>query len=452
MSDRLENQAEILKLGRLLAVDPEELEFLSAVPASAIRGYRELVTERLFDADADMFRRIGAAAKLLPSGLIAQVAQRAFGPLLCARAVGAIDPGKALDVLKRLPPEFVADATVEVDPRRVAPLIANVPEDIVVPVARLLGQRGEYVAMGRFLAYVPDHLIATAIGALSDEALLRTAFVLEHMDRLDHAVSLLPSARIPGVIGEASALGLWSEALNLLDHLTDARRAPIADVVAGQSPEVVTELVAAVSENGIWDSLLPVVRVMSDASRERLALMPAFHESATLRAIIAAAADSEDGLWRDLAPLINALPPEIVAVAAEIAGELDDEQLERIVREAAPTPEVATPLVALVAPMPAAARERIAALVVQIAASEPLIVQTFVEAAARDDLWSEFVSLLEVVPPDATELLAEVIAQLPRTTGVIIASALRQPGVQELLDQIPANLRAAIEQAAQQGS
>src|SRR5207248_1022865 len=148
MSERLDNRAEVAKLARLVAVDPAELDFLEGLPSRALREYREEATERLFEADAAMFRRVGAAAKLIPSGLIASIAQRAFGPLLCARAAGAVETSKALDVLRRLPPEFVAEATIEVDPRRVVDLIAAVPRETVVPVARILGERREYVTMG----------------------------------------------------------------------------------------------------------------------------------------------------------------------------------------------------------------------------------------------------------------------------------------------------------------
>jgi len=84
--------------------------------------------------------------------------------------------------------------TIQLDPRRVAAIISRVPEELVVPVAAELGKRAEHVTMGRFLAYVPDHAVVAAMTALSDEAMLRTAFVLEHKDRLDHALGLLLKA------------------------------------------------------------------------------------------------------------------------------------------------------------------------------------------------------------------------------------------------------------------
>ncbi len=150
MSEVLQARAEVLKLERLLGVEQGELGFLERLPSEQTRELREQITTQLFDSSAGMLGRVGAAAKLLPSALIARIAVNSFGPLLCARAAGAVEPAKAIDVCRRVPPDFLADATIEVDPRRVAEIIAGVPEEIVPPVAAELARRREYVTMGRF--------------------------------------------------------------------------------------------------------------------------------------------------------------------------------------------------------------------------------------------------------------------------------------------------------------
>lgn len=322
MNQRLETSAEVLKLARLIDVEPADLAFLESVPPDELRELREGVTDRIFDAGARSLKRVAAGAKLLPSPLVATIAVKSFGALLCARAAGAVDPAKAIDVAKRLPSDFLADVTIQLDPRRVAAIISRVPVGLVVPVAAELGEREEHVTMGRFLAYVPDEAVVAAMAALSDEALLRTAFVLEHKERLDHALGLLPPERLPGIIANASRLGLWPEALDLLEHLSDVRRGPVADVVADQDPEVIEGLVAAVSGAGIWENLLPVVRVMSEEHCLRLAAHPAFHREAVLREVLAAAAGG--GLWVDLVPLLRALPDPVLALVPPLLVELPD--------------------------------------------------------------------------------------------------------------------------------
>lgn len=412
MSERLDARAEVLKLARLLTVEDSELEFLGELPPNALRQYREAATERLFDADAATFRRVGSAARLVPSPIVASIAQRAFGPLLCARAAGCVDEGKALDVLRRLPAEFVAEATVEVDPRRVAGLIPKVPQELVVPVARLLGEREEYVTMGRFLAYVPDHVITAAIGALSDEAMLRTAFVLEHKDSLDHAVGLLPPARLPGIIASASDLGLWAEALDLLDHLSEERLGPIAETVAAQNEAAIGKLVSAVSAGGLWDSLLPVVRLMSEDSLTRLVEVPVFHDPAILAEIIDSAATSSSGLWQDLAPLIDALPAEVHLQAAEIASRLPADRLAAILRDAVDAPKALPPLGSLVGAMDEEGKRKVGKAVQAVAEDDPGVLRAIIEAAARDGFWAQLAPLLAQLPHATQTAVAGVAAAL----------------------------------------
>jgi hypothetical protein len=351
MSERLDARAEVLKLARLLDVKPDELSYLSALPSAELRELRGKATDRLFTS-APGLARSAAAAKLIPSGLVATIAQRAFGPMLCARAAGGADTAKAIDVARRLPAGFLADVAVHLDPRRTAEIIAEVPEEVVVPVAEELGNRREHVTMGRFLAFVPDRAIAAAIGALDDETMLRTAFVLEHKDRLDHAIGLLPPERLPGIIDTAARLELWSEAFDLLAHVSDERLGPIAEVVADLPEDTVAALVGAVSADGLWETLLPVVRLMADDARVRVAAMPAFHENEVLADILrAATAEDADGLWVELVPLVEALPIDAHTRMAGLVAELDPRALHVILAEATEAPDTTETLLRLVGRM-----------------------------------------------------------------------------------------------------
>ena len=353
MSERLDVRAEVLKIARLLDLDEVDVGYLGDVSAADLRDFRDKATDRLFTS-APGLARSAAVAKLVPSKLVATIAQRAFGPVLCARAAGGADPGKAVDVAKHLPPTFLADVAIHLDPRRVATIIAGVPTELVGPVAQELERRAEFVTMGRFLAFVPDQAVATAIGALTDETMLRTAFVLEHKDRLDHAIGLLPPERLPEIIHTASRLDLWSEALDLLHHVSDERKGPIADLISELPAEVVSELVAAVSADDLWSSLLPVVRVMQPEARVAVAGMSAFHTSAVLADILGSAI--ADDLWLDLVPLVDALPPEALTLLAGAVADLPDERLIGLVSEATAAPETMDTLLRIVTEMDPVAR------------------------------------------------------------------------------------------------
>ena len=353
MSERLDVRAETLKIARLLDLEEEDVAYLGGVPSADLSDFRAKATDRLFES-APGLARAAAVARLIPSRLVATIAQRAFGPMLCARAAGGADPGKAVDVARHLPADFLADVAIHLDPRRVATIIAGVPTELVAPVAREQEQRHEYVTMGRFLAFVPDAAIATAMGALTDETMLRTAFVLEHKDRLDHAIGVLPPERLPGVIRTASELDLWSEALDLLQHVSDERKGPIAEVIAELPAELVSDLVGAVTTNELWSNLLPVVRVMRPESRLDIAAMPAFHTPAVLADILDSA--TADGLWLDLVPLVDALPPEVLTSVADAVADLPDERLVGLVSEATAAPDTMDLLLRIVTQMEPAAR------------------------------------------------------------------------------------------------
>ncbi len=360
MSERLDVRAEILKLARLLDLEEADLAYLGDVAAADLREFRAEATDRLFTS-APGLARSAAVAKLIPSKLVATIAQRAFGAVLCARAAGGADPGKAVDVAKHLPPAFLADVAIHLDPRRVAAIIAGVPMELVVPVAEELERRGEFVTMGRFLAFVPDQAIAAAIGALTDEAMLRTAFVLEHKDRLDHAIGVLPPERLPEIIHTASRLDLWSEALDLLHYVSDERKGPIADLLAELPQAVVSELVAAVSADDLWSSLLPVVRVMQPEARVAVAGKSAFHTSAVLAEILDSAI--ADDLWLDLVPLVDALPPEALTLVAEAVADLSAERLSGLVSEATAAPQTMDTLLRIVTRMDPTGRRPVVAAI-----------------------------------------------------------------------------------------
>ena len=91
--------------------------------------------------------------------LTALIAQKAFGPLLCARIAGVLATEHAIALADRMPAQFLSDLAVELDPRRCSAIISGMPAEQVAEVAEILGQRAEYVAMGRFVGHMTDEAI-----------------------------------------------------------------------------------------------------------------------------------------------------------------------------------------------------------------------------------------------------------------------------------------------------
>lgn len=234
----LESRAEVLKLARLLKTPAERLDFLEQVAADDIRALREQATDVLFDANLGVLQRMAAASKLLPVSVLGRIAEKVFGPLLCARLAGLIDVARGVDVAGRLSPAFLADVAAELDPRRASRIIAGIPADTVREVAHELVGRQDWITIGRFVGHLPDGTVSATLDAVHDEALLRVAFVLDEKERIDHVVDLLPGTRFPGLAAAAAEHDLWPLTFDLLTHLSPAHQQRLTDAVADLEPGV----------------------------------------------------------------------------------------------------------------------------------------------------------------------------------------------------------------------
>ncbi len=306
MSSPLNVEVEILKLARLVSCEPAELAYLRQVDPQDIRDLREQVTVVMFDADRQMLQRVAAAARLIPTKLAAIVGERAFGPLLCARLTGLLEPSRAVDVAARLPTPFLADLAVELDPRRASRVIAEIPPKQIGEITKVLAEREEYIAMGGFVGHLSEAALRAAIAVVSDETLLRTAYVIESKGSIGALVATLPDERLESIIATAAAADLWIEALDVLGHVSERQRGQLGDIAAGQADAVLDGMVRAAQRELLWDDVLPVTRAMSDDSRARFARLKSIHTRPVLASIVDAA--SRHALWPELLQLLPLLP------------------------------------------------------------------------------------------------------------------------------------------------
>ncbi|SFB61619.1 hypothetical protein SAMN05216266_12852 [Amycolatopsis marina] len=254
----LESRAEVLKLARLLKTPAERLDFLEQVDAVDIRRLREQATDVLFDANLGVLQRMAAASKLLPVSVLGRIAEKVFGPLLCARLAGLIDVSRGVDVARRLSPAFLSDVAAELDPRRARRIIAGIPADTVREVAHELVGRQDWITIGRFVGHLPDRTVSATLDAVHDEALLRVAFVLDEKERIDHVVDLLPSTRFPGLAAAAAEHDLWPLAFDLLTHLRPANQERLISAVAGLESGVRADARKQAAALGLLDEAGPV--------------------------------------------------------------------------------------------------------------------------------------------------------------------------------------------------
>jgi AcrR family transcriptional regulator len=193
------SDAEIRKLARVLGVSPDRFGYLRDVPAADVRLLREQMTSTLFDAHLGVLERMAGASRLLPSPVLAKMAEKVFGPLLSARIAGLVDVSRGVDIAKRLPPRFLADVAAELDPRRAAGIIAGLPAPVVVAVARELARREDWITIARFVDTLPERGIVASLEVIPNEALPQVAEMLDDPARVRYVLDLRPEHRMDAI-------------------------------------------------------------------------------------------------------------------------------------------------------------------------------------------------------------------------------------------------------------
>ncbi|MEU6585938.1 hypothetical protein [Nocardia sp. NPDC046763] len=409
MSEHLVAVAEITKLARLLGItDPTELDFLTDLPPAAIREYRERVTDRLFDRDAKRLKGIATASKIVPVGISSKIAERAFGPLLCAAVASAVEPQRAVDIAKALGSTFLAECAVQLDPRRTAAIIAAVPPKMVTDVARELLSHGDHITMGRFVHVITEPALRAAAPAMSDTDLLRIAFFLEDKTAIDNVLHVVAD-RVPGVIRAAHDHQMWAEGIDLLDSIAPHNHAWIGDIIAALGGDALDALITAVAELDTWSTLLPITGAMSHDSLRLFAERPTIHTDTVLAAIITATADND--LWSQALPLVDALPDTTKPTLAARFGDLTREQLLAAILTASRGDNIHT-LVDLALAADQAGRTRVLALIDDMDGIEEFL--TALTADTPDTVWQALIQVRDDIPARLQTLLAERALELGR--------------------------------------
>lgn len=324
----LNGGVEILKLARLVDAEPEQLGYLQYVAPQDIRDLREQVTVVMFDADRQMLQRVASATKMIPGKLAAAIGERAFGPLLCARVTGLLEPSRAVEIAGRLPTEFLAEVAVLLDPRRASRVIAEIPAQQIGEITATLAEREEFIAMGGFVGHLPEASLRAAVDAVDDETLLLTAYVIETKSNLGALVGLLSEQRLESVIRAAHELDLWVEAIDVLSYVSEDQRGQLGDIAAAAEDEVLDGMVRTAESEGLWADVLPVTRAMSPDSRTRFAKLESIQSRSLLEQIIRAA--HEHRLWPPLIGFATEFEQATQLQIAELIAEADDEVLDSL--------------------------------------------------------------------------------------------------------------------------
>ncbi len=302
---KLDTSAELVKLGQLLGAPSSELSFLESLPLPTLIKVRGLTTDKLFNDGRKLFQKLASASKLLPAGITANIGEKIFGAMLCARIASEMPYQRAVELADKMTIPFLANVTLELDPRRVKDIIQNMPIARLRAVATELLAHKHYIVMGGFVGYMlPAQLKIILQDVSTEEALLHIGFFIESKHQLSDIIRLLPKERMHKLIGYLQTHEeLWPEALALMVHLDDELKRELGDIAAELGGSVLDDLVGTVQRLNLWQDALPLFSCMSPATQLKLINTPMLSEVVTLTSVLVNT--DRFSLWATLLPLIE---------------------------------------------------------------------------------------------------------------------------------------------------
>ncbi|TLF80769.1 hypothetical protein [Nocardia cyriacigeorgica] len=275
-------------LAKLLDAGTQELQSLDRLGAGDIEQLRKRISAEIFDSMAAMFRRISALAPLVPDKLITTIAPAVIPPEVAGRAGGAIGMDhkhRAASVAGGLPATYLADAAPYVDPRVVPFFAPLLPPAIIIPAARELLRRGDYLTASLFVEHATPELTREfERGIDDDEGIVRTAALVPGADSLNAILGAVPAERRVRVAGHCATGSAETvlAALSVLSRVSAAYAGPMAAAIFDADPERVIDV--AVTEECARE-LLDVIHLLDDHRIIRIGSSPVFADATVRRAL-----------------------------------------------------------------------------------------------------------------------------------------------------------------------
>lgn len=323
----LDIQAEIIKLGRVLGVEESELSFLNDAPARELRSLREAMSHSLFSQGRKVFHNMAKATRLLPHKILVRIA-KVYGPLLCARISGEMEPDRAVSLAVSLESEFLADVSMELDPERSRDIIRGIPANKVIEVAHILLARYEHITMARFVDALSDEVLSETIDAIDDDAaLLHIGFFVEDKEHLNTALVHVSDERLSNMVQVCEAQNLWPEILSLMEHMDEPTRMRLANVAGQQEEKIHLSLISAIESQDMWPLVLEMVDAMSEENRPAIANLAAEQDDSLLIRLFEVARSHD--MWPLVLKVLAAMSVQHQQHMADLARQVGENPEQR---------------------------------------------------------------------------------------------------------------------------
>ena len=286
MADIL-TRAQLSLLAALLQTDAANLTSLERLGADDLKALRSALSDALFDEQAEAFARVSKLAPLVPNALVVTVAHRAVPPEVAGRvggAVGLAHGDRAIGVLSGMKPAYLADAAPYVDPRVVPHFAPRLPAKLLIPAAKELLRRRDYLTASRFVEFATDdHIVAFEQAIDDDEGIILTGVLVSDtkvMNDIMRAAGPGRSLRMARTAAEGKP-DVLAALLSLLNRIDPALAKPAVTELLGHSDvDVVVHVLEVAMAEGVVVEALELSAVLDGETRARLAGLEAWQRIA----------------------------------------------------------------------------------------------------------------------------------------------------------------------------
>ncbi|BBZ56762.1 hypothetical protein [Mycolicibacterium phocaicum] len=283
MADIL-TRAQLSLLADLLQTDTARLSSLERLGADDLKALRGALSDALFDEQAEAFARVGRLAPLVPNALVVTVAQRAVPPEVAGRvggAVGLAHSDRAIGVLSGLKPTYLADAAPYVDPRVIPHFAPRLPAKLLIPAAKELLRRRDYLTASRFVEFATEeHIVAFEKAIDDDEGIILTGVLVSDtaiMNDIMRAAGPDRALRMARTAaqGNSDVLAALLSLLNRIDP--ELARPAVAELLGHPDAERVTYVLDVAVSEGVVLETLEVSAALDGDALTRLTSLEAWH-------------------------------------------------------------------------------------------------------------------------------------------------------------------------------
>ncbi|MFJ9369749.1 hypothetical protein ACIRRA_35775 [Nocardia sp. NPDC101769] len=225
-----ETQAEIRKVARLLAVEPDHLSYLSTIPDSDLRDVRNRIARILVESNRALIEQFVTGSAIAPTSVMVRTFCWTNSPLFTGRVAGTIEIGKAVRLAAKLPPYFLAASTAHVPADRFVSIIGSLPQQLIRLVAEESARYGDWVTLADLVSAIPENLMQQIIADFGEDALVESTFLMAP-DRRREVIHRTPLARMAEIIRFVARGGRWDQFCTMADCFTPEQRSAVVAAI-----------------------------------------------------------------------------------------------------------------------------------------------------------------------------------------------------------------------------